>query len=346
MNDKILNSLMEKLNIKNINPDTKCWVVRCEKGSKYFKSFKYHGIAAIGHIDALGYKKLDTFLNNLEDSEIKLQETIKKNRDDLEDSSIRRIAKKYINQTLTFINEIKENDYVITIGSESVLIGYATKYCGLSNENLTFSEDMKNENLHGEHYNIEMSLSLRREVLWEYEIPRNKLPSSLFKATLSMQTVYEYSDIHSLLHMIYPIYIFNNQLFKFSINIEQERDLSNFQISQLFNLINELEFVFKNGNKITKSNYDLLLSEFDNYEMSVKANFMSPGETWVSLILNYEEMATAIVVYSMLFGNSKLGFDGIIDKDIRHLIANKLLNNKNKTMKDELKLSPPEFDTD
>lgn len=36
MSDDILKELLTKLKIPNITRDTKCWVIRCEKGYEYY----------------------------------------------------------------------------------------------------------------------------------------------------------------------------------------------------------------------------------------------------------------------------------------------------------------------
>lgn len=315
MSTVILNELLLKLKIPNITRNTKCWVVRCEKGFEYYDNFKKHGIAAIGHIDSLGYKRTDDFLNNIEDATQKLITNIKASNPEYSEDTLKRIATKYINQSLTFINEIKENDYIITIGDEKILVGYAQKYFGMSNENLSIEKNLK-----GKHYNIDMTLSLRRDVIWSYEIDKNKLPNSLFKSLLSQSTVYNLKDINSLLHLIYPIYVFEKQLLHFSININQKRDLNNFHISKLFMLLNQFEFILHESENINIANFDSLFSTFDNYSLFVKAEFMSPGATWASIVLEHKKISLAIVLYGMLFGNSVLGMEGIIDKELRHKI--------------------------
>lgn len=316
MSDDILKELMQKLNIPNISRDTKCWIVRCEKGYKYYDNFKEHGIAAIGHIDSLGYKSTQSFLDNIADAQEKLISRISKSNPDLKEDSVKRIASKYINQSLTFINEIKEGDYVITIGDDKILVGYAEKYYGISEENLSIGK----KDLKGEHYNIDMTLSLRRDVTWTYEIDKEKLPTSLFKALLSQSTVYNFKDINSLLHLIYPMYIFESQLFHFSININQKSDLNNFQISKMFMLLNQFEFMIQESNNLTLENFDELFSKYSDYNLVVKAKFMSEGSTWASILLEKKKMANGIILYGMLFGNSYLGMDGVIDKELRHKI--------------------------
>lgn len=352
MDRNILKKLMEELKIPNITRNTKCWVIRCEKGYEYYDNFKMHGIAAIGHIDSLGYKKTDDFLSNIEDATQKLINNIKISNPEYKEDSLKRIATKYINQSLTFINEIKEDDYIITIGDEKILVGYAQKYFGISNEKLTIGK----KDLKGKHYNIEMSLSLRRDVIWSYEIDKNKLPNSLFKSLLSQSTVYNLKDINSLLHLIYPIYIFENQLLHFSININQKRDLNNFHISKLFMLLNQFEFILHESENLNLKNFDSLFSTFDNYNLFVKAEFMSPGATWASIILEHKKISLAIVLYGMLFGNSILGMEGIIDKELRHKIVNeiftkdiqevveeKIIKNKSiKEMFEQLELNQPQ----
>lgn len=67
---------------------------------------------------------------------------------------------------------------------------------------------------------------------------------------------------------------------------------------------------------------------------------MSPGEAWAAILLNYEGLVYAITFYSMLFGNKLLGMDGIINKDIRNLIAKKILEKKE--LKEQLKLEQPD----
>lgn len=351
MDNDILNELLLKLKIPNITRETKCWVVRCEKGFEYYDNFKNHGIAAIGHIDSLGYKKTDDFLNNTEDATQKLITNIKESKPEYSEDTLKRIATKYIKQSLTFIKEIKENDYIITIGEENILVGYAQKYYGISNENLSIEKNLK-----AKHYNIDMTLSLRRDVIWSYEINKNKLPNSLFKSLLSQSTVYNLKDVDSLLHLIYPVYVFEKQLLHFSININQKRDLNNFYISKLFMLLNQFEFILHESENINIANFDNLFSTFDNYSLFVKAEFMSPGATWASIILDKKKLTLGIVLYGMVFGNSVLGMDGIIDKELRHKIFDKIFTNdveivvKEKIMDNpsiqkmfnELKLTQPE----
>ncbi|RXJ98273.1 hypothetical protein CRV02_13570 [Arcobacter sp. CECT 8989] len=327
--------LLEMLNIKKFNSETKCWLVRCEKHSRYYDNFKEYGIAAIGHIDALGYKSVDDFLVNPMDAEIKLTERIA-SQTGKDKTSAKRTAKVYVNQALTFIDVIKEDDIIITVGKEKILVGYATKYIALDDSELRIT----GEDLKGKHYNIIMNLSLRRDIIWEHEVDKDRLPPSLFKTLMKPQTVAQIKEIHSVLHMVHPMYIYDNKNFHFSVNINQKDSLNNRYISQLFSMFDEMEYIIKSEN-INESTYDDDIACFDDFSLSTRASFMSPGEAWAMLALNYKEMATAIVIYSMIFGNSKLGFDGIIDKEIRHMIASKLLNKKYKKMKDNLELEQP-----
>lgn len=87
--------------------------------------------------------------------------------------------------------------------------------------------------------------------------------------------------------------------------------------------------------------------------MTTQAEFHSPGEIWAAItgfVGNIDTAMTYIILgYSMIFGNSKLGFDGVVDVETRRKLYTLYFERKKENNIDNatnsMKLKPQEQDT-
>lgn len=331
-----------EMDIKIFEPPSnrRYWVVKADAG-KYYKLFLENSLIAIGHFNdfSIGRANSNPFVATSD--EIKKSMTIKRDNKDI-------INTNNFGQVNSFVNEMKIGDWVITKSSNYVRIGMITSEAMLDDTKVihTIHKGQPQER------NISLDFKLKRDVTWGPEVLIEHLPTDIFISLRSPMTLYNIDQhMESICFTLYPFFKINDTL-HFSIQIAQVNDISNFYLTKVFEYLNELEFLSQTD--IDSTNIDELYKAYIDagiFNLSTQASFHSPGDIWAKVVIagSKSKMINAILIYSMLFGNTHLGIDGIMDIESRQKIWDVLvkridMNAINETVKN-LDLKMPEYDT-
>jgi len=327
------------------------WVVRASGGA-YYDHFVKGSLIALSHLDPLRIKPShDSFFhpdfNALESGMKEFYEAKKfpKAR-----------FRSHYNQAKSFISEMNVGDLVLTIGYRSVTIGRIISDAFIDPTPVEIIYDIEKDR------RVSLFSHLKRKVAWGPTLKRESLPHVMtgsFKANQAVFNIDEHWE--ALHHILYPIF-FDNGVMYISANITQQESISNYSVSQFMAVLSELEVVSKEWDQLldNEAKFDPI---FLNYAMnaalqlSVKADFMSPGSLWGALppitgldAKTKKGIIVFMVGYSALFGSEKLGWEGIIDKDTKHkvydFIEKRLKEGNRKDSIQQLNLKYPDMNTD
>lgn len=295
---------------------------------------------AIGHIDALSIPEGPLTNCNAQFFEQELKKVA------FERS--KRSISSHSKQTETFCCAIKKDDIVVTLDPMYLTVGRVVDDAYIDKTPI-WVED-------GRHQIVEMNHSLRRAVEWGPLVPRKQVPVAMEMSLFAHQTVFNIDQYWtSVYHLLYPCFSYQGRLY-LSTNIQEQHDLDNYAISQLFSLLSGVEVMAKL--------YELDSDEWEQYphnlpalrkkldlSLSSKAEFMSPGTIWATLLLDSSTMASAAVIYVMLFGGDVKFFkaDGLLDIKTRQKLWGRVLKlietHDVAALKDQLKADIPRADT-
>ena len=202
----------------------------------------------------------------------------------------------------------------------------------------------------------EMPHGLRRTVSWGPLLKRDSVPLAMEMTLFAHQTVFNIDRYWtSVYHLLFPCFTFEGRLY-LSANIRQQSELDNYSISQLFGLLSGVEVMaklFTNDSSAWQTypaNLPELRTELD-LSLTSKAEFMSPGTIWSSLLLDSSSLIAAAIIYVMLFGGDLKFFkaDGLIDTHTRQkfwaLVLKLLESHDFKKIQKDLKVDVPRIDT-
>lgn len=295
-----------------VDPKKNYWVIRAD-GGFYFNNFIRDGFVALSHIDALEMTSSDISSAILNKISSILPYSLKTSRQ---------------SQVFRFIDKIKINDWVITIGKKEIAIGIIKSHPYLDGSGFASKEYL---------------LGLRRKVEWGTSIVRSELPLDLQVGLKCNQSLFSITKYHeSLYHTLFPFFIKGSKVHT-SLKIKAQSNIKTKDIIQIFELIDGIdEFCQRSLNKDKNKS----TSSF------VKAQFKSPGDIWAiynDIKTNVpSEVFWFIGTYVAIFGNKLIGFDGIIDKETKQKILDfslgYLKNKKTKDSLDRLQISFPEPD--
>lgn len=319
------------------------WVVRAEGGA-YYQNFVQNSIVAIGHFDELEIQVGDT-KNFLPDYEELRTTTITKAK--LKELNRRQAASQF-SQIKHFIFDIGVGDWVITVSSASIRVGLVTSTPYIENTpNITYHDTYQNNS-------TTMNFKLRRNVDWGPSISRANIPYGLQATLKANQTVFNVDKhVEAIAHTLYPSFILNRAL-HLSIRIRTKDEIKNQSMVSLLNFLNEIEIFAKESEHLTVENFnDALLHYLRQHllTLTTKAQYHSPGDIWAKIknIKEPKNIATALMLYGMIFGNSTAGMDGIMDLQTRQKIWDLVIHRINSTniidASKDLKLEPPKYDT-
>lgn len=334
------------MEVYNVPQKRRYWVVRAESGLYYDHFIKY-GLIALGHIDELVFPecKEKPFYPEFSYLESKLKrlhnsQKLKKGR-----------TSAHINQLKAFLQEMNIGDLVVTIGESSLSFGRITGHPRLDRTPLPILNEKGTER------RIDLNYNLRRNVSWGPRIHRNNLPFGLLQSLRANQTLFNIDNhLEAIYHTLYPAFTFDNKLY-LSAKINTKDGISNYAITSLLSILNELEVIAKEiDNGISSKNFDNFFQKYvkeDKITITTKAQFHSPGDIWntiSSIAGNLDSWITyTIAAYSMLFGNKKLGFDGLIDLKTRQkiwdLVIDRIQRKNVPVIVDRLQLTTPALDT-
>jgi len=337
------------MNIYQIPAEKRYWLVRAESG-KYYDHFIEYGIVAVSHINWMNAA------NTLEGkyfcpNEGELASSFKKHFEN-DDKKKASISAKYA-QVKSFTYEMQVGDWVITVGDKLIRYGRITSKPFINKNKVEIIYDAEAGR------KVEMDCHLRRKVEWGPRIYKSKLPYGLVQSLRANQTVCNLDkNWQAIHHSIYPAFKLEDNLY-LSAKITTEEQIKNHHITSLFRLLDEIEIIGKE--RLAKIKDDHFNEIYDGYierdELSstTKAQFHSPGDIWNTITtlagtIDVDAWAAYTVAgYSMLFGNQKLGFDGILDLETRKklwdLVIQRIKSNKAEKLVEKLKLEMPEADT-
>jgi len=322
------------------------WVVKADAG-KYFEIFTSHSLIAIGHLNEFVSDSscANPFISN--SKQIRRMMTIMQGDKEYYNSN-------NYGQVNSFVNEMKVGDWVLTKGDGVVRVGRIESKPRLDTESqqMLIKQGTRHEKT------LVMDFMLKRTVRWGPTIKTAHLPLDIFISLKSPMTLYN-SDryMESICYCLYPFFKIDNFLY-LSIRISQKDELRNFYITKIFEYLNELEFLSKldgvvfNKDELGKMYHDFAIAE--NFSLSTQASFHSPGDIWAKLGFNGSsvtpKMIKAVCIYAMLFGNSHLGMDGIIDVESRQklwdILAKRIDIEVTQGAAKKLKLEIPKYDTE
>ncbi|WP_370680643.1 hypothetical protein [Comamonas sp. GB3 AK4-5] len=295
-----------------VDPKKNYWVIRAD-GGFYFNNFIKSGFVALSHIDDLEITSDQISENTLNIISLHLPYSAKTSRQ---------------NQVYRFIDKIKINDWVITIGKKEIAIGIVKSDPFLDGSGFEAKKYL---------------LGLRRKVEWGTTIKRNEIPYDLQVGLKCNQSLFNITKYHeSLYHTLFPFFVKGSKVHT-SLKIKAQSNIKTKDIIQLFELIDGIdEFCQKLLNR--KQN--------ESTPSFVKAQFKSPGDIWAiynDIKTNVpSEVFWFIGTYVAIFGNKLIGFDGIIDKESKQKILDFAISHlekkKTKDSIQNLQISFPESD--
>jgi len=336
------------LRIYQVPESRRYWVVRAESGS-YFDHFNKAGVIALGHLNFMELEhNTDTPLSFDWDT---LRGNYERHKEAREIKRGTRTA--HLGQVKSFLYDMKPDDWVITVGNSAVRFGRIISNAYIDRKPFSVIYDIQTGR------STEMDLHLRRKVVWGPIISRKNLPYGLLISLKANQTLFSLdSKWEAIYHTLYPAFIRKNKLY-LSLKIKTQARIKNRDISALFNLLNEIEVL---GKELASGNFAILdffdpifdqYVEYDQLTLTTKAQFHSPGEIWnaiTSTVGHLDHWASyTVLVYSMLFGNKKTGFDGLIDIDTRRklwdLMIDRIKKNHASQTIESLQVELPRVDT-
>lgn len=296
--------------------EQRIWVVRAS-GGYYVRHFRRSGLMAIGHLNDIGLPEGPVSGA----SAFKFEKALKSAHSDRTKASITSHSK----QAEAFCIAIKKDDLVVTIDAQGLMVGRVMDSDAyIDYTPIVLKSDGEPDD--------KMRHQLRRAVSWGPHIPRKAVPIAMEMTLFAHQTVFNIDRYWaSVYHLLYPCFTHEGRLY-LSANIRQQDAIDNYSISQFFGLLSGVEVMAK-----------LLASDSDEWQdypqnlpelresldlsLSSKAEFMSPGTVWSTLLLDPGGILWAAVIYVMLFGGDLKFFkaDGIIDTHTRQKVWNHVL---------------------
>lgn len=296
------------------------WVVRAD-GGYFYQHFLRGSCIAIGHLDPLGLPASDGPFYpaiSLVSRDLKLLYA-RQGRSSAQVTS-------FIKQVEKFIFEMQVGDWVVTpdLPAGRLLIGRITGHPRTS------SAPIRVRRASGAF--TEMPYGLRRAVQWASPIEREVFPVSVTRSLRANQTVFNVDEHwQALCHLVFPAFIRDRQ-FYLSFNIKQRRQIDSLSLSRFLAFLSEAELfslLSKEDSWECEAFGKALFDAQRNGDLtaSIQAQFMSPGD--VNETVSFKDIGKVgvymLLVASILFGNEKLGLDGVIDQEMRHKILDFLL---------------------
>jgi predicted Mrr-cat superfamily restriction endonuclease len=191
--DAHMQNLLDEL-IFNCPDDRRYWVVRAS-GGLHVRCFHRDSVVAIGHVDQL---RLPAISDPSSFDYFQLREALGKVKQDSEKHRSSASVTSHANQVKTFVAEIEEGDFVITLDSSELSIGQVASAAYISH----------NPILHGTAPNIlKMEYQLRRNVNWGPILKRKELPSGMNDSLHAHQAVFNIDKYWAAVHhLVFPYF--------------------------------------------------------------------------------------------------------------------------------------------
>jgi hypothetical protein len=322
------------------------WVVRAEHGD-YLDHFRAAGIAAIGHLDIV---RLPSSAESIQPSEIptilsSLDTRLKRER--VHQARITSL----VHQVGNFISSIKNDDLVLCPGQSTILFGRVLGPAYVDSSPVSIADSLFPDR------GLVLTHALRRKISWGPIIQRDIFPRPLARSLMGNQTVFNIDNHWQVIHhLLYPVFTRDNDVYV-SFRIEREYDISSYSLMSLLKFLTDSEvFIRKLGGfDEAEESFERIASNLfksGQLSLSTKAEIMSPGDLWgtfAKVVAKNQPLLIACIIHGMIFGNSQLGIEGILDRETRHKIVEFLLERWEKgdgeRIKRELKLEIPSHDT-
>ncbi|HHA2424265.1 hypothetical protein [Stenotrophomonas maltophilia] len=300
--------------VYSVPPSRRYWVVRADAGA-YFNHFGFHGLVAVGHLDGIALPISEDILASALDWADVYRQFMHKA--DADGGSIRQASSKY-RQASRFATEIQLGDWVLTVTSNAVRVGVVTGDAYLSRKAVELTGLSEEP--------IPMPFLLRRSVEWGPTIQKDQLSSPLLRALRANQTIFNADALwDDICHALFPVFS-RNEDFYFTVKITTNQKIRGIDVSNLLGFFSDLEIIGRASVALNEypERFDEIfdvLEASDRLTLTTEAEYHSPGEIW-GLISSgigqgFGVGGIFVLAYSMLFGNSKLGFDGVIDIETR-----------------------------
>lgn len=336
------------MQIYRVPDERRYWAVRAESG-KYFDHFTTHGVIALAHLNLLELedtteKSPPLDWKTLRGNFLRHKEVLKNTKNK---------TSSHLAQVQSFLYEMKVGDWVVTIGHGALRFGRIIGKPFIKKDPLTIVYDRQTGR------KVDMYMDLRRQVEWGPSIARRDLPYGLLLSLKANQTLFCLdARWEAIYHSLYAAFLRDDKLY-LSAKITTEDDIKNHSVSTIFKLLDEIEVIGKEFARTGKiDDFENVFSEYidqDQLSITTKAQFHSPGEIWNAVTatvgqVNIDHWITyTVTAYSMLFGNKKMGFDGLVDLDTRKkiwdLVIERIKKNRAEKVVDSLQLELPKIDT-
>lgn len=289
--------------------DQRYWVVRAENGS-YIRHFKKFGLVSIGHLDEVintaqtsdqFFKSWKSLVSGFAEKSVREKKSVYQSRAQW-------------SQVEDFAISMSIGDLVLVPSRGSLTVGRVVSEAFTNDAPLSVLVD------EGQPYQSEhmMAFRLHRKVQWGPTVPRSHANQALKRALGSHRTVFcadnYWREIH---HVLYPFFKRDDQVF-FSLRINRLSSISNHAVAKLFAALSEIEAVSRAPAEALPTTPDKVdelvekMEEDQQLNLRVQAHFMSPGEIWGAATA-LTEPVLYYLVYSAVFGSSKLGWKGFFD---------------------------------
>lgn len=320
--------------------DQRYWVVRASSG-QYLNHFLDANAVAIGHLDELSVESKN--LGQIDYKAVKAALALKN------PEKSKGTITSQVNQIKAFIDLISIGDLVITLDSNSLVVGRV-----ISDAYVDDRPVVRHTRSNKKH---EMRHRVRRRISWGPILSRTRVPAAVEVSLFAHQTVFNIDDHwQTIYHLLYPYFTYKDKLY-LSTNISQIKALDNYSVAELFRLLSGAEAIARlmEADETSALTYQEIYSYFAQkqlFTLTSKAEFMSPGSIWSKVALTPKGMIFMCLVYSMLFGAEIPGVfktDGIIDKELRHKLFDLSTQMKKthdiETLNEKLKPTLPNFKT-
>lgn len=267
------------IKIAGRNHEQKIWLVRAD-GGMYFEHFRAGSIISIKHLDQ--FYNYESQGKNVPSGEVIEQAILRKNEfraANSKDTTRRLNAKgrRYYNQILHFIFDIKEGDLIVSVNDSRMAIGVC-----VSSDAYFSSDPISFMNDDGGNDAGPLPHTLRKKVVWGPLIKRS-LAEGLLRAPLRCQQTISRLDNHwkEVYSLIYPFFTDGESLY-FSNFIGTKAEIGGKVVSRLFSNLADVEQIFDQlmQSKFTKEVVEKIFNDdLDDvlYSLTAKAFFMSPG---------------------------------------------------------------------
>lgn len=291
----------------HLDTESKFWVVRAGRSQRYYDFFKRESVITIGHWDSFlkaeGGLDLGSYPSFTQQyqviRDIALPEGL--------DPDLRRKSQTKLRQGEKFYNELNTGDFIITFGSNNILIGIIQSDCEIV-------ESRSAQSL------FTPTHRLQRKVLWISEKDKRQAPSSLSKMISSPPLSVYSADDHAdaIISWISPCHQTDKTL-TLSTNINSRNDIGSVQKANLNLTICHLELL---AGAISNTPHDQLLQDIEKRDLfellsssltaSEKAEYMSPGFTWSKIECSDPFKKGIIAAMFLILLNSKSMAEEII----------------------------------